>query len=57
VLADFPQGAEVDLQEHRNDHQPDQHGDGDVDLGDFGCADRMEHARQQGAEHNSGGDT
>jgi hypothetical protein len=32
------QRGEVDLQQHRDDHQPDQQGDRQVDLGDFHAA-------------------
>jgi hypothetical protein len=35
VLAHLVQRAEVDLQQHRDDHHPDQQGDRQVDLGDF----------------------
>ena len=35
MLCDFPHGGEVDLQEHRDDHQPDQNCDRQVDLRDF----------------------
>ncbi len=34
--------GEVDLEQHRNDHQPDQHRDRQIDLRDFGRAERME---------------
>ena len=34
--------GEVDLDQHRNDHQPDQHRDRQIDLGDLGGADRLE---------------
>ena len=34
--------AEVDLQQHRHDHQPDQDRHRQVDLGDLGAADQLE---------------
>ena len=37
MLADLLQGAEVDLQQHRDDHHPDQHADRKIDLGDLGA--------------------
>ena len=40
-----PSAAEVDLQQHRHDHQPDQHRDRQIDLRDRRVAEHMEHAR------------
>ena len=34
-LRHFVQSAEVDAQQHRNDHHPDQQSDRQVDLGDL----------------------
>jgi hypothetical protein len=36
MLLDLPQSRKVDFQEHRDNHQPDQHGDRQIDLRDFG---------------------
>ena len=47
MLANLPERAEVDLQQHRNDHQPDQRGDRQIHLGDLGCADDVEDARHK----------
>ena len=41
--------SQVDLQQHGNDHQPDQHRDRQVDLRDGRRAERMEHARHRRA--------
>ena len=40
---------EIDLEQHRDDHQPDQHRDRQIDLRDRCGAERMEDARQQPA--------
>jgi hypothetical protein len=34
MLLDLPQGAKIDLEQHRDNHQPEQHGDGQIDLDD-----------------------
>jgi hypothetical protein len=39
-------GGEVDLHQHRDDHQPDQHRDRQVDLGDLQPADGLERRRE-----------
>ena len=48
-LRTCPSAAEIDLEQHRNDHQPDQHRDRQVDLRDRRRAERMEQARQRPA--------
>ena len=50
------QRREVDLQQHGNDHQPDQHGHRQVDLGDLGRADGLEDAGQDMPERDAGHD-
>jgi hypothetical protein len=50
------QRAEIDLEQHRHDHQPDQHGDRNIDLGHGHAAERLEGRRQQPAERNTGDD-
>ena len=37
--ADFRERRKVDPNQHRDDHQPDQHRDGNIDMRDFGAAD------------------
>ena len=44
VLPHLPERAEVDLEQHRHDHQPDQHRDRQVDLRHRRRAEHMEHA-------------
>ena len=39
--------GEIDLQQHRDDHQPDQHRDRHVDLGDLGRAEAWNSAGEQ----------
>jgi len=50
------QRAEIDLEQHRYDHQPDQHGDRDVDLGDRHAAEHVKRRGQQAAEHDADDD-
>jgi len=50
------QRAEIDLEQHRHDHQPDQHRNRNVDLGGRHAAERLERRRQQAAEHDAGND-
>ena len=40
---DLPERGEVDLEQHRNDHQPDQHGDRQIDFRHRRRAERVEH--------------
>ena len=55
--ADLAHGAEVDLQQHRDDHQPDQDRHRQVDLGHLHRAERGEGAGEQvaqrGADHDA----
>jgi len=46
VARDLAHRGEVDLQEHQDDHQPDQHGQGQVDIGHFQPADGLKLARK-----------
>ena len=48
--------GEIDLDQHRHDHQPDQHRHRQVDLGDLGAADGLEDARHDVAERDAGDD-
>jgi hypothetical protein len=54
--AHIAQRAEVDLQQHRDDHQPDQHGDRQVHLRQLHAAQRREAARQQVSQQGAGDD-
>ena len=45
-LLHLAQRRQVDLQQHGNDHQPDQHGNREVDVGDRRRAEGVEHAWQ-----------
>ena len=56
VLTDLAQRGEIDLEQHRHDHQPDQHRDRQIDLRHGRIADDVEHARQQLAEGDAGDD-
>ena len=47
MLANFMQGGEIDLDQHGNDHDPDQQPDGQVDLCEFHAADGLEQAGEQ----------
>jgi hypothetical protein len=55
-LGDPMQRAEIDLDQHRHDHQPDQHRDRDVDLGHRHAAERLKGRRDEPAEHDAGQD-
>ena len=50
------QGGKVDLEQHGNDHQPDQHRNRQIDLGDFRRADDLKYRGEEMAERNAGGD-
>jgi hypothetical protein len=56
VLLHLVQCADVDLQQHRDDHQPDQHRHRQVDLGHLHASDRLERGREPVAEGNTGND-
>jgi hypothetical protein len=51
------QGAEVDLDQHRDDHDPDHHTHRQVDLGQLHAAHRLEqvwqHLPQADAQHDA----
>src|SRR5688572_11547797 len=49
-------GGEVDAQQHRNDHHPDQHADRQVDLRELEPAERVEQPGKQLAEEHACGD-
>ena len=44
VFPHLSERGKIDLQQHRHDHQPDQHGDRQIDLRDRRRAERMKHA-------------
>ena len=48
--------GKVDLQQHRHDHQPDQHGDRQIDLRHGRRAEGMEQARHGLAERDADDD-
>ncbi len=50
-FADRAEGSEVDLDEHRHNHQPDEHGDRQVDLRDLDGTHGVEDSRRQMPEH------
>mgnify|MGYP004107584289 CR=1 FL=1 len=50
VLADLTERGKVDLYQHWDDHQPDQDGHRNVDLGDLGPANGLEFARKKMSE-------
>ena len=53
VLAHFAQRGKVHLHQHRNDHHPDQHTHGQIDLGDFHAPDGLERAGPQLPQPNA----
>ena len=56
VLPDLAERGEVDLEQHRHDHQPDQRRHRQVDPGDLRRADGVEEAGQELAEGDAGDD-
>src|SRR5688572_8163392 len=52
----LPHGGEVDAQQHRDDHHPDQHADRKVDLRELEAAERVEYSWKQLAQENAQGD-
>ena len=56
MSADLAERGEVDLEQHRNDHQPDQHRHRQVDLGDLRGADRLKDAGHDMAERDADDD-
>jgi hypothetical protein len=57
VLTHLAQRGEIDLEQHRHDHEPDQHRDRQIDLRHGRVADPMKDARQQLAERDADDDT
>ena len=53
VLAHFAQRGKVHLHQHGDDHHPDQHTHGQVDLGDFHAPDGLERAGPQLPQPNA----
>jgi hypothetical protein len=53
VRADGPERRQIDLEQHRNDHQPNQHRHRQIDVRDFRCAEQMKNTRYQMAESNA----
>src|SRR3546814_20129089 len=56
MLPHLGEGREVDLQQHRDDHQPDEDRDRQVYLRDLGRADRVEDRREEMAEGDADND-
>src|SRR3546814_3010997 len=56
MLPHLGEGREVDLQQHRDDHQPDEDRDRQVYLRDLGRADRVEDRRAEMAEGDADND-
>lgn len=56
MLADLTQGCGIDLEQHRDNHQPDRDRDRQVDLRDGRVTDDMEYAGHDLAERNAGDD-
>jgi hypothetical protein len=53
VLSHLVQRAEVDLHQHRDDHDPDQQAHRQIDLRDFHAADGLEYAGQELSERDA----
>src|SRR5450759_3839374 len=56
VLLDPGQSREIDFHEHGDDHQPDEPGYRQVDLGDLGRPDDMEYGGKELPKRDSGND-
>jgi len=56
MAADLAQGTEIHLDQHRDDHHPDQNPHRQIDLGDREAADDLKHARQELSERNTDDD-
>src|SRR3546814_4486340 len=56
MLPHLGEGREVDLQQHRDDHQPDEDRDRQFYLRDLGRADRVEDRREEMAEGDADND-
>jgi hypothetical protein len=57
LLSDPVQGTEIDFEQHRHDHQPDQNGDRYVDFGQGQPAKRLKWRGYQLTEDYAGDDT
>jgi hypothetical protein len=57
VLLDRVQRAEIDLDQHRDDHYPDQQPHGQIDLSHLKSADALEHAGRELAQADAHHDT
>src|SRR3546814_5082454 len=56
MLPHLGEGREVDFQQHRDDHQPDEDRDRQVYLRELGRADRVEDRREEMAEGDADND-
>jgi hypothetical protein len=56
MLLDLGERREVDLHQHRDNHQPDQHRHRQIDLGHLQASDHLERHRQQVAESDADDD-
>ena len=56
MLADPSERREIDLEQHWDDHQPDQNRDRQIDLGEFNAPDRMKQARKDVSQRDPGDD-
>ena len=52
MFAYLVQGRKIDLDEHRDDHHPNQQADRQIDLGKLQPADRLKHSRQNLTQRN-----
>ena len=57
MLRNAPEGGRIDLDQHRNDHEPDQKRDWQIDLGDFGRAYGLKDAGEEMPERDAEHDT
>ena len=57
VVAHLAECRQVDLEQHRHDHQPHQHGNRQIDFRHGCCAKRVEHIRQDLPQRNPDDDT
>ncbi len=57
MLAHLMQRAEIDPDQHRDDHHPDQGADRQIDAGDFDPAYRLEQIREELTQNDTDDDT
>ena len=57
MFPDLTQGGEVDLDQHRHNHQPNKSRDRKVDFRDLGGGDDVEYSREEVPECNSNNNT